>query len=254
MTISVAQAQLFFLALTRILAILVHVPVLAGPSVPNQVKIGLGVLLTIVMLPWEPLPPETQSWTTFAFGLAVGREVIVGTLAGYAAALTFGVLQITAELMGQGSGFSAGRVLNPTMGTTGAAMDQLFVLTAILIFFVLNGHHAFLLGIQKTFTVLPLNQPIPELSPQMVMRLAADTVAAGIQISMPVLGAVLLTDLCLGLLARVAPQMQVYFLGVPLKVGIGLLALSVSLGMFAPHLASIFDALGDNMLRLLRGA
>lgn len=252
MTISVAQAQLFFLALTRILAILVHVPVLAGPSVPNQVKIGLGILLTIVILPWEPLPPEAQSWPTFAFGLAVGRELIVGTLAGYAAALTFGVLQIAAEMMGQGSGFSAGRVLNPTLGASGAAMDQLFIMMAMLIFFVLNGHHAFLLGIQKTFTVIPLNTPIPELAPQTVMRLTAETVAAGIQISMPVLGAVLLTDLCLGLLARVAPQMQVYFLGVPLKVGIGLLALSLSMGLFAPQLAGLFDSLGKNLIRLLR--
>lgn len=254
MTVSVAQAQLFFLALTRILAILIHVPVLAGNSVPNQVKIGLGVLLTIVMLPWEPLPPDAKSWATLAFGMAVGREVIIGTLAGYAAALAFGLLQVAAEMMGQGSGFSAGRVLNPTMGTTGSAMDQLFIMMAMLIFFVMNGHHAFLLGVQKTFTVLPLNQPIPELSPQLVMRLTAEMVAAGIQISMPVLGAVLLTDLSLGLLARVAPQMQVYFLGVPLKVGIGLLALSASLGLFAPQLAGIFDALGDNIVRLLRGA
>lgn len=254
MTISIAQAQLFFLALTRVLAILVHIPVLGGSSVPNQVKIGLGFLLTIVILPWEPLPPEAQSWPTLAFGLMVGRELIIGTLAGFAAELAFAIVGIAAEMMSTGSGFSSGRVLNPTIGTTGSAMDQLFVMLAVLIFFVLNGHHTFLLGIQRTFAVLPLAQPIPDLSPELVMRLMADTVTAGIQISMPVLGAVLLTDLCLGLLARVAPQVQVYFLGVPLKVGIGLLALSASLSTFAPQLAGVFNALGDNLVRLLRGA
>jgi len=212
------------------------------------------VLLTIVMLPWQPLPSDAESWNTFAFAFAVGREVIIGTLAGYAAALVFAMLQIAAEMMSQGSGFSAGRVLHPTLGSTGTAMDMLFVLMAMLIFFVLNGHHAFLLGIQKTFTLLPLNQPIPTLTPHLVMRLTSEMVAAGIQISMPVLGAMLLTDLVLGLLARVAPQMQVYYLGVPLKVGIGLLALSVSLAIFVPHLAGIFDAMADNLLRLLQGA
>lgn len=253
MTISIAQAQLFFLALTRVLAILIQVPVLAGPSVPNQIKIGLGVLVTIVILPWEPLPPEATSWTTFAFGMAVIRELIVGTLAGYAGALIFGVLQISGELMGQGSGFSAGRVLNPAMGASGSAMDQLFVLMAMLIFFVLNGHHAFLIGLQKTFVVVPLNSPLPDFTLEILIRLAAGTMSAGVQLAMPVFGAVLLADLALGLLARVAPQMQVYFLGMPLKVGIGLLAFSVSLGIFAPQLAGLFNSLGKNVVRLLRG-
>jgi flagellar biosynthesis protein FliR len=252
MTISIAQAQLFFLALTRILAILVHVPVLAGPSVPRTVKLGLGILLTMVILPWKPLPPDAASWPTLAFAMMAARELIIGTLAGYAAVLTFGVLQITGEIMGQGSGFSAGRVLNPTMGGAGSAMDQLFIMTAMLFFFIVGGVHTFILGIQQTFTVVPLTSPIPVLTPETVMRMTADTVAAGVQISMPVLGAVLLADLSLGLLARVAPQMQVYFLGIPLKVGIGLMALSLSLASFAPQLAGLFDALGRNMIRLLR--
>jgi flagellar biosynthesis protein FliR len=58
MTISVAQAQLFFLAFTRIMAIIIHVPVFGGQNIPTQVRIGLGCALTLVLIPWQPLPPE----------------------------------------------------------------------------------------------------------------------------------------------------------------------------------------------------
>lgn len=251
MTISVAQAQLFFMALSRVLAIIIQIPVLAGPSVPNQVKIALGVVLTAVMLPWQPLPPETESWATFAFAGAVVREVMLGTLAGFAAGLTFGALQMAGEMMGQGSGFSAGRVINPAMESSGSAMDQLFILSATLIFFVINGHHTFLMGLQRTFVVAPLNQPLPDFAVQPLLSMLGQMIAAGVQMSLPVLAAVLLTDVVLGLLARVAPQMQVYFLGIPLKVAIGLMALSLGMVIILPRLVNLFNGLGVNMTRLL---
>ncbi|HSO26565.1 MAG TPA: flagellar biosynthetic protein FliR [Anaerolineales bacterium] len=252
MIISLAQAQLFFLALTRILATLIHVPVLAGPSVPNQIKIGLGLLLAMVLLPWQTLPPEMPGWTSLAFGLAIGREMIVGTIAGFAAVLVFGALQITGDLMGLGAGFSAGRIINPALESSGSAMTQFFTLTAMLIFFVVNGHHSFLLGLARTFETLPLNSPLPDLSVSNILWMTTQMIAAGVQMAMPVFGALLLTDLALGLMARVAPQVQVYFLGIPLKVGVGLLALFLALRVFAAGLVDLFGSLGERLIWMLR--
>ena len=98
MTVSVAQAQLFFLAFARLMAMLIHIPVLGGNLIPNPVKIALGALLTIVILPWQPLPadavgmPTVEALSAVGVGLAAGREILIGTLAGFAAALTFGAL------------------------------------------------------------------------------------------------------------------------------------------------------------------
>src|SRR5512146_624319 len=103
MSVSIAQAQLFFLAVTRILAIIVHVPVLGGRSVPDRVKLMLGLLLAMIMIPWQPLPPEAASMSTLAFGFAIGRELLVGTLAGYACLMVFGALQIAGQMMSLGS-------------------------------------------------------------------------------------------------------------------------------------------------------
>ena len=251
MVVSIAQAQLFFLALTRVLAILIHVPVLAGQGVPNPVKIGLGVLLTMVIIPWEPLPPEAASLDTLAFGFAIARELLLGTLAGFAAALTFACLQVAGELMSTGSGFASARVLNPAMDFSGSPLDQFFLLFTTLIFLVINGHHTFLLGLQRTFELFPLNSPLPDFSLEVFARMTAQLITAGVQMALPVMGALLLTDLVLGLLSRVAPQVQVFFLGAPLKAGLGIFFLLVTLGVLLPAVSGLFERLGERMLLIL---
>ena len=251
MIVSVAQAQLFFLALTRVLAVIIHVPVLAGQSVPTQVRIGLGILLSIILIPWQELPSAMQSLTNFAFALAIAREILVGTLAGFASVLVFSTLQIAGELMGLGSGFAAGRILNPALENTGSALDQFFLTTTMLLFIVLNGHHSLILGLQRTFEVLPINSPLPQFTLDFLVRFTAQMLVVGVQLSLPVMGALLLTDITLGLLARVAPQVHVFFLGIPIKVGLGLAALALYFSILFPYISRMFGSVGDYTVKLM---
>jgi flagellar biosynthetic protein FliR len=234
-----------------VLAIIIHVPVLAGPLVPNPIKIGLGVLLSMVLVPWKTLPPDAPSMATFTFGFAVGRELLIGTLAGYASVLTFGMLHITGELMGMGTGFTAGRLFNPALESSGSALDQVFVFAATLLFFLLDGHHSFLLGLYRTFDILPLNSPLPDFSLDVLLHMTAELIMIGVQLALPILGALLLVDLALGLLNRVAPQVQVFFLGVPVKISLGLLLLALNFGALLPGISSSIHEIGFRLVRLL---
>ncbi|HEX2979346.1 MAG TPA: flagellar biosynthetic protein FliR [Anaerolineaceae bacterium] len=251
MSVSIAQAQVFFLVLTRVMALIIHVPVLGGQSIPNQVRIGLGLVLSAIMIPWQILPPEAPAIDWMPFTVAIGREILIGTLAGFAAILTFSALQIAGEMMSTASGFSASRVLNPAMGESGSAFDQLFIMTAMLLFLVLNGHHIFLSALQQTFVVAPVNTPFPTLDAEYLARLTAQLIVSGIQLSLPVVGALLLTDITLALLARVAPQVQVFFLGLPLKVGVGVIALGLTFSLTFPMVGDLFRGIGPKMLQLI---
>ncbi len=251
MIVSIPQAQLFFLALTRVLALLIQVPVLAGRATPDPIKIGLGLLVTMVIVPWQPLPADAPTLDVINFTAAIFRELLIGTLAGFAANLVFGALQIAGSMIGLGSGFAAGQILNPTLGDTGSAMDQVFVILATLLFLVMDGHHVFLLGVQRTFIAIPLNKPLPSLDMARLIVMFSELVAAGVQMSLSVVGTLLLTDIAMGLLARVAPQIQIFFLGIPVKVGIGLLALGLSLTALFPFLSDLFRSLLPRMLNLL---
>jgi len=253
MTISIAQTQMFLLALTRIMAITMQVPVLGGQTIPTQVRVGLGLMLTALLMPWQILPASADALPLLGLTMAVGRELIIGFLAGFAAALTFNMLQIAGEMMALGSGFGSGRILNPTLGDSGSAMDQLYVMIAMLIFLVLNGHHSVLLAIHQTFVVLPINHPLPEISGVVLINMTAQLIAAGVQIALPVVGALLMTDITLGLLARVAPQVQVFFLGLPLKIAIGMFALGLVFSISMPFVTDTFASMGGRMLKLLGG-
>lgn len=253
MEVSIVQAQLFLLALTRVLAMIIHVPILAGRLVPNRVKIGLGLLLAIVIIPWQPPPPDEGMLSLFPLFIAIGRELLLGTLIGFGATLTFGALEVAGEIIGIGGGFGSARILNPISGKSDTVTSQFFVIIATMLFLSLNGHHSFLLAIQQSFDLVPLNRSLPEISPERLLSLTGGLIAVGVQLAFPVLGAILLTDLTLALLAKVAPQVQIFFLGIPLKVGVGLLALALGFDVLFPILSNMFNAMGARSLSLLGG-
>jgi flagellar biosynthesis protein FliR len=251
MLISVAQAQMYFLVFTRVMAIIMTVPLLGSQTIPSQVRLGLGLILSAVLIPWQPLPADAQALGLFGFGVGIFRELVLGLMASMASILTFGALQITGEMMGIGSGFGSGRMFNPTLGDSGSAVDQLFIMVGMLIFVVLNGHHAVIQAVQKSFELFPVNKEIPFTSPEHLITLTSQLISTGIQMALPVMCAIFLADLTLGLLARVAPQVQVYFLGLPLKIGLGMIVIALSFSVALPTMQNMFHQMGPRMLELI---
>jgi flagellar biosynthesis protein FliR len=252
MLISIAQAQLFFLAFARIMAVIIHVPVLGGQTIPNQVRIGLGFVLAMVLIPWQPLPADAASIGLIEYGISMGKEILIGTLIGYSADLAFGAIQMAGAGMSMGSGFESSRIFNPSMGDAGSAYDQIFVMTAMMVFLMIDGHHLVIMALARTFEFMPLNGSLPFGGLESVMTATSTFIVAGIHLALPVMTALILTDLTLGLLARVAPQVQVYFLGLPVKVVVSLLAMSLVFTSLLPNLNSLFKAMAENMLLFLR--
>ncbi len=252
MLISVAQAQLFFLAFARIMAVIIHVPVLGGQNIPNQVRIGLGFVLAMVLVPWQPLPESATEIGLIAYAVALGKEILIGTLIGYSADLAFGAIQVAGAAMSLGSGFESSRLFNPTIGEAGSAYDQIFVMTAAMIFLIMNGHHLVIIALQRTFELIPVNSKLPFEGLSSLMSATSTFILAGIHLALPVMTAVILADLTLGMLARVAPQIQVYFLGLPVKVAVALLAMSMMFASLYPYLSALFKSMAENMLLFIK--
>ena len=247
MIIALAQVQMFILAFTRIMAAAVQVPVLAGRAIPNRVRVPLGILLTMLLIPWTPLAAEAEPLGLLGFGAALAREFVLGWAIGFVATLTFGAIQTAGEYVSTGGGFAAGRVMNPAFDSASTALDQLYLILASLIFLTLNGHHLVLLGLAGTFRALPVAGPLPTFSLERLLMLSQSLLTAGLTLALPVLAASLMADLTLGLLARVAPQIQVFFLEGPLKVAIVLVTLIASLGVIVPGLTVLVRDIGPRM-------
>jgi len=121
----------------------------------------------------------------------------------------------------------------------------------MMFFFIIDGHHIFLIAMQKTFDVIPVNGALPLHSLDVLIKMTAQLIGAGIQLALPVMAALIFTDVALGLLARVAPQVQIFFLGLPLKVGVSMAALGLLVTMVLPAVGNLYRMVGNRMLMLL---
>jgi flagellar biosynthesis protein FliR len=249
--ISIAQAQLFFLAFTRIMAVMVQIPLLGGNSIPAQVRIAFGLILAIVLVPWTPLPADSAPILLLPFVFAILKEMIIGMIIGFVVALTFGAFQIASKLMEQGAGFSAGQLFNPTIGELSSAYDQFFLMIVFMYFLSIDGYHIIIIAMQRIFVALPINSAIPAMVPGRLLFIFSTLLVNGFQMALPVMGALLLADLTLGILARVAPQMNVFFLGLPAKIWLGVIALGMTISTLLPFIGKLIQSMGPRMLQII---
>ncbi|MEI7987832.1 MAG: flagellar biosynthetic protein FliR [Chloroflexota bacterium] len=251
MIISVAELQMFFLAFCRIAMMMIFMPVLGGITIPTQVRLVTAILLTMVMLPWQPLPTGTAAMPTFEVGMAIVREMVVGFFVGYVAECSFGAIQVAANFLGANTGFAAGQILNPTFGSSGSAFDSLYLITATLIFLALDGHLLYIKAMAISFEVVPLNHALPQFSLEHTARMFATLVASGVYLALPVIAALVLTDVSAGLLARVAPQVQVYFLMIDVKLILSLVGVAIAFVITLPFMRDILLQMGPRGLSLI---
>jgi len=250
-TISIADAQLFFLVLVRVLAVLMVTPILSTRRYPAQAKIGMALFLTWMLFSVQPKIDEP--WEMLTYGIAISHELFTGLLAGFASLVTFVSLQMAATYIGLQSGTRMANMLNPSLSdlvqVQGSALEQLYTMVVVLLFLIVGGHHLVIAGIQRTFTLVPAGQFI--LSPfafDRLMLLMGMMFNTALYISMPVLGTQLLVSLALAIISRVVPQVPVIFLGAPLKMGLGILTLMLALPWMAGFIIDKVSRVADDVL------
>lgn len=247
-----AYVTILFLMVVRVSALLLTTPILGSRTVPAMTKIGLSVLLSFILLattaPKAVIPPS--------FGhliIAIGKELLVGVLAGFAVTLVYAALQLVASLAGVQIGFGFSNTVDANYGGQTPVLDHLFTGMATLIFLAGNFHHQFLIGTQALFDVLPPNGfSLFSISSDGLVALSANMFLIAGQVVLPLVGALLLADLALGIMARTAPQMNVFFVGMPIKIALGIFAIAVMLPFVVNRIEQLFGRTVNDMIMILR--
>jgi flagellar biosynthetic protein FliR len=236
----------YVLAAVRVLGAIAFNPLLGSARVPMPGRLGVGLFATLVLFPvGGPFEAPANVGP-----LEVAAELMVGLLAGFAITLVFGSVQFMAGLIGINSGFSFAQTLNPMFdgGGAGGVVESFIMAFALLVFVQINGHHLFLIGLLQLFEVVPVGEitRMPG-SLDTLIALSSGLFSAGLKLALPVLAALLLADLALGLLSRVAPQFNLFALEMPAKMLLGLTALALALPVIVPRLAGLFRTLPTAM-------
>jgi flagellar biosynthetic protein FliR len=246
----------FALVLARVGAFVGVLPLLGGGAVPRLVKVGLTVALTCSWFDtlFGKLAPEglsaslQSSWP--ALGVAAGRELFLGALLGYAFGLFLLPARAAGEVLSQETGLSLGGLLDPLGGSSSSALPQLFEMLSIVLILGLDGHHLFLLLLHGSFTRYPVGVALPEVPVGHLVDGLAAAQEWGVVLAMPVAVYLFLTTVVLIILSRAAPQLTLYSIGFPLRIGVGLVALLLLL----PNLtAGLLGSFGE-MARWILGS
>ena len=242
LTLPIGAVEAFLLIATRVLAVLATSPVLGLKNVPVQAKLGLGLFTALILVPVisrDGLPAGVDvSWTTLA------GEALVGALSGFAATVAYTAIAFGASLLDFQAGFSMGSLYDQTFGTQGAMLERFYSAIAALLFFQTDAHHLVIQGLVQLFVVVPLGTfSLGRINPDLLAQIAASSFVVAIELVFPVMVALLLADVALGVLARVAPQFGIFQIGLQLKVVLALGALALTMPLLLPRLHALFSGM-----------
>jgi flagellar biosynthetic protein FliR len=248
------HAGLFLLVLTRVSGIFLLAPFFGSLNIPVYIRAGTAFAIAMVLFPvidQQGIPQIPQS--VVGYMLAVIVELIVGWLIGFVAYITFAAIHMAGKLLDMQVGFAVVNVVDPTSGQQIPLLGSFLYNLGIIIFLVTNGHHMVISGLFESFQMIPVLGATFDLSiSDLMVDMTGGIFVTGVKIALPVLFAILLTDVGLGVLARTMPQMNIFVVGIPAKIVIGLFVLSIALPFYILFLDVMFNEMYGNISAALR--
>ena len=252
LSLPLEQMVLFFFIFVRVAAILFAVPFLESRNIPTLIKVALALSVTWILLPRIDLTPPSVGSSPVAFTLGIASEVAIGLIIGIMVRLLFAGVQLAGQMAGFQMGFAIANVVDPASSLQIPMLSQFLNLFAFMIFLSLNIHYYFIKALVDGFEILPFwSAQFDGDLYQLIMATTADAFTIAVQIGAPVMVALLLTSVALGLTARTVPQMQIFIVAMPVKIILGLLFLGFSLPYCMTFLKSAFMTLSRNVQGLM---
>ena len=237
--LSEARLETLLLVVIRITLMLALVPIFSGAQIPAGVRIGLGFLLTFVIS--QTVPTLTAALALGPFVIAIVSQAFIGLVFGFTAFLVFTGIQFAGAILDVQVGFGAVSVLNPTTQAQVTIVGEFELALASLLYLATNSHHLLIEGIAGSFTLLPLPWAgMDEFLNRSVVTFFSAALFIVLRIAAPVAITLFLTNIALALMSRVAPQMNVFSVGLPMQLLIGLAMIIITMPLLGAVLPDIF--------------
>jgi flagellar biosynthetic protein FliR len=245
--ITVTSAQLdawlaaFVFPLARVLSFFGAAPIFNNTAVPARIKLIAGLVVTLAVIPALPPMPAVPagSWLGLAI---VAQQVVIGVLLGFSLRIVFAAVDVAGQLIGLQMGLSFAVFYDPSTASQAPVVSNFFGLLTMLIFLALNGHLLMISLLARSFTLLPVSTaPFAAPGYAALLSWAATMFVAGVLLSLPLIAALLIANIALGVLSRVAPQLNLFAVGFPVTLVAGFLVIMISMPYFGAALERLFD-------------
>ncbi len=227
------------------LAVFTSAPIFSNKAFPIRARIGLAFLVAVASQASLPSMPAIGFNDSDALG-AVLQQVVIGLSIGFGVRVVLAAVELAGEVVGFQMGLNFASFFDPSMNAQSSALGRFFGQMAALLFVVLNGHVMILMAVNRSFEAFPVGMSAVEaLHKLQLFKLGTDLFASALWIALPMVGMLMFVNLALGVVSRVAPQMNIFAVGFPITLSVGLLGVALTLPLFeAPFIALMERVIG----------
>jgi flagellar biosynthetic protein FliR len=247
LSISSAQLELWIgmwvWPFCRVISLFAVAPLLYHRSIPVQVKVALSLAIASLVAP--SLPASNVALNSMAAIELLAQQMLLGLAIGFSMRLVFAAVELAGDLIGLQMGLSFASFINPQSNMQTPLIGSLLGILASLLFLSMNGHLMMISAITESFRTFPIaplsNDSSLPLNSAKLVAWTGELFRLGLHLSLPVLATMLILNLGLGALVRSAPQLNLFAIGFPVTLLVGLLVLTLSIPYFAPYLQTALE-------------
>lgn len=248
MTFSIVNFEIFLLILVRMSGFIYTAPLFSLRNIPVRVKAGFSIFISIIL--FYSIPLSAVEYTgVIGFAILVVKEAIAGALMGLFSNIAYHVLAFAGQIIDMEIGFSMINQLDPVTSIQTTITANLYGYLILLLMIVTNLHHYFLIAIVDSYKVIGIGEAVfhPNMY-RLMVRFIIDYFVIAMRIVLPIFAAILIVNTILGILAKVAPQMNMFVIGMQLKILVGLFVFYLIIGLTP----SVADYIFNEMMDMLR--
>lgn len=245
LTFSAAQLNLWISAfiwpLTRILGLVSTAPIFGNPSFPLTAKVGLGVFLAMIIAPTVPAVAGSDPFSMAGLLILV-QEMLIGLGMGFSIRIVFGAVEFAGEISSLTMGLGFASFFDPQSQGRSSAVSQFLALLASMAFIAANAHLVLLSALAESFISIPVSAtPMHGAGFKLLAEYGVKIFSSGLQLALPIIAALLLTNIALGILTRAAPSLNLFGIGFPITLGVGFIVIATTLPYLSAPMLNLFN-------------
>ncbi|WP_075983463.1 flagellar biosynthetic protein FliR [Bacillus massilinigeriensis] len=242
----------FLLVFVRVTSFFLMMPLFSYRTIPTTHKIGLGFFLAWIMFYTIDAPTLEIDGAYF---LLILKEALVGISIGFIAYLILSAIQIAGGFIDFQMGFAIANVIDPQTGAQSPLTGQFFYIVSLMFLLAVNGHHLLIDGVFYSYQFIPLDQAWLPFGNQdiieYIIRSFNSMFIVAFQMSIPVVGSIFLVDIALGIVARTVPQLNIFVVGIPVKIAVSFIVLISVMSVMMMAVSQLFELMFETMRGLM---
>lgn len=231
----------------RISAFMMAAPVFGANFVTGRIRLILGFLIAFILAPMLPAMPAVDS-LSFEVVLITLQQLIIGVLLGFSVQILFQIFVVSGQIIAMNMGLGFASMVDPSNGISVAVVSQIYLFMITLLFVVTNGHLVMLEVLVNSFTTIPVGESLPVDNIWRLVNWGSWMFTSALLLALPMVTALLIVNITFGIMTRAAPQLNIFALGFPLSLLMGLIAIWMSVSDFIPK----YDDLSKTVFMMMR--